>query len=429
MSTIDDYESILAEADVQFGDSPIIHDVAHDPHRIPHHDGAHDKLSGQGQHQHPDEMLQDEQDDTPFVIMAEHGVSSQPDDPATLLVNQIGTSADHPGATFAGGMLSPGAPSPVAMAGTSKDTWTDKKDRQKAQNRKAAEKSRQKKRGEQMAMEVRVAEMQEENARLRARLSTLLAARSPRATSPVALAEPIIDPFISHAMVPSATNQTVSGSGIDYAYISKLQTELTNVKSTLLDRTLELARVKGQPVAVSEEVDHLRREILGSTGKLVGVQAEESSLRTLLQHLRAETQSLIQQRERVAQELRRQRSGQSASPAVAAEQQEQGTVAVEDQSHGYATESRHDSEIGAIEEEHSRPSIPDQPEGQEDEAMGIEHDSTGGRGGHEDKALLDIGGWIDAAVKDWDQGLPPHKGGTDLVQELEQAQAERDDRG
>jgi len=183
-----------------------------------------------------------------------------------------------------------------------------------------------------------VQHMHVENDQLRKGLATLLASR-PDAAASSSLTDPTIDPILS---TPAPQN----GTGIDYAYLSRLQTELASSKSTLLDKELELARLKGVDVN-GDDLDDLRHLILSHHAKLTTLDAEAKSLESTVNHLRSERDELAKQGAVIRRELdmRRALSGIEGPEA----------------------------EVGV------------------NQAPG------------EDAALLDVSGWMEAAAKNWDQ--------------------------
>jgi len=188
------------------------------------------------------------------------------------------------------------------------------------------------------ALEISVQHMHVENDQLRKGLATLLASR-PDAAASSSLTDPTIDPILS---TPAPQN----GTGIDYAYLSRLQTELASSKSTLLDKELELARLKGVEVN-GDDLDDLRHLILSHHAKLTTLDAEAKSLESTVNHLRSERDELAKQGAVIRRELdmRRALSGIEGPEA----------------------------EVGV------------------NQAPG------------EDAALLDVSGWMEAAAKNWDQ--------------------------
>ncbi|WVQ80329.1 hypothetical protein IAT38_002434 [Cryptococcus sp. DSM 104549] len=279
----------------------------------------------------------------------------------------------------------------------------EKRERQKAQNRKAAERSRQKKRTEQMALEANVQQMQNENQRLRARLAALVANRPSK--SP-ALPENETTPVPSEPApsslpnLPAASPPAVAGTGIDYTYVTKLLNELSASKSILLDKTLELSRLlDGAPPQEasggdrdnSDERSVLRRELLAQWCRMVGIKVEGRGLEAMLRHLRGENESLGTQRQRVLRELEGRRAVRDAVAVVqggeVGEAQEEVPEAPE------ATEEREGSGVEVQEEQEVQ-----HEQGQEEARQEDGEVHVGDSG-----SMEDIRGWIDAAVNIWDQ--------------------------
>ncbi|RSH81517.1 hypothetical protein EHS25_006874 [Saitozyma podzolica] len=174
-------------------------------------------------------------------------------------------------------------------------TDEEKKARVRSSNRKAAEKSRNKKRREQNVLEDAVNATREENERLRQRIAALSAARNGGAqvdTANAQEASPAVSP-------PQET------PGIDFTYLGKLQAEISSAKTQLLDKQLELNRLKaGDAAAVPyAEIEVLRHVLLSHHGKLATLQAEASSLQAVIEHVQRERTELAAQRESLAKEV------------------------------------------------------------------------------------------------------------------------------
>ena len=134
------------------------------------------------------------------------------------------------------------------------------------------------------ALEGSVSVMSEENAQLREKLTFLRAARGetsnlvvsdPTASALKALASPALD--------------------IDYAYIGKLQAELVKAKATLLERQLQLVRLKGD--SLSTDGDAARQTLLERMTTLSSIQTEKKALERMTQYLDGETLALSQHRQ------------------------------------------------------------------------------------------------------------------------------------
>lgn len=136
--------------------------------------------------------------------------------------------------------------------------------------------------------------IQEENNRLRARLSSLISVK-PEAV-------PTVDGGDG-----SASN--APSSSIDIATLARLQGELSAAKTTLLDRELELGRIvnsASQPQLSS--TDETRRTLMSRTAALQAAQSEVRALNTVVNELRTEHESLNRRREVVSRELDVRRS-------------------------------------------------------------------------------------------------------------------------
>ena len=144
---------------------------------------------------------------------------------------------------------------------------------------------------------------------------------------------------------PTTSAGTGTGTGVDYVYLSRLQSELSSAKSTLLELELELAGLRG--AENSNDVDVARHLLLSHHTTLSSLQAEANSLETVIGHLRNERDELAKQTEVVGRELEARKALRGAGE-------------------------------GAEEEQAAN-------------AVGVE------------RALLDIRGWVDLAVKNWEQ--------------------------
>lgn len=242
-----------------------------------------------------------------------------------------------------------------------------------------------------MALELSVANMQEENQRLRAKLQSLLASRPP--DSPVEPTSSSVDPLLSSSST-SLVPAPVTGTGIDYMYIAKLQNELTNAKTILFERCLEHSRLKkGSQGFVEDPQRSLKLDMVSNLTKVVGLQAEMAGLQTVLGHLYIEKDGLEQQREKVEKEVNGNKVVRDAiAVARRIAEQENAQRALQAQNVERAASVPH----LPLDNEHQS-ALPESTQ-QTPEADDGNRDGAG-----VDKALLDIRGWIDAAVKGWDQ--------------------------
>ncbi|KAL1409681.1 hypothetical protein Q8F55_003677 [Vanrija albida] len=137
--------------------------------------------------------------------------------------------------------------------------------------------------------------IQDENHRLRSRLSALLAAKVPEATQPSAEAE-----------APVATAPLITAT-LDYEGLSKLQTELASAKTTLSSKEIELGRLRGE-VNDSGQGDEAQHQLVAQTASLKASQAEVASLHSLIGHLRADRDSLARQCDVLSHEISARRA-------------------------------------------------------------------------------------------------------------------------
>ena len=146
-------------------------------------------------------------------------------------------------------------------------------------------------------LESSVEKVHAENEQLRKRLASLQAGR-PNAAASSSFSDPPIDPTLTAAAL---STPHPAGIGIDYTYLGKLQTELSIVKSTLLEKELELARLKG--AESSTNLDALRHLLLSHHTTLTALEAEKKSLDSTVVHLRGEREDLAKQGAVIRREL------------------------------------------------------------------------------------------------------------------------------
>jgi hypothetical protein len=193
----------------------------------------------------------------------------------------------------------------------------------------------------------------EENERLRQRIAELSAARNGGAQ---------VDTSNARETLPTVSPPQET-PGIDFTYLGKLQAEISSAKTQLLDKQLELNRLKAgdtAPVPYAE-IEVLRHVLLSHHGKLATLQAEASSLQAVIEHVQRERTELAGQRELVAKELEARKGAGVEATGLEA---------------GVET-----GESGA----------------------GVVDDGGDARAGGADRTLMDITGWVDAAVKSWEQ--------------------------
>lgn len=134
--------------------------------------------------------------------------------------------------------------------------------------------------------------IQEENNRLRARLSSLVAVK-PEA----------VPKFDGGEGAPSS-----SSSHIDFAALTRLQVELSAAKATLLERELELGRLINLDQNQLDDVDETRRTLVARSAALQVAQSEVRALNSVINELRTEHELLNRRHEVVSRELDVRRS-------------------------------------------------------------------------------------------------------------------------
>ncbi|WWD09037.1 hypothetical protein V865_007157 [Kwoniella europaea PYCC6329] len=439
-SILDPNNSVDVDVDAEF-DNPTI---------LNHHDSENQNVEdGVDVHSHTHGIavgiMDDEHDDTPFVIMEEHaadpasemaqgtgqetgqGQEEEHDDiQIPILSEEIVAGPDEPKGSGRGQ-----GHGPMSLKGMSVE---DKKQRQRLQNKLAAERSRNKRKGDQINLEKQVGSLRNENAQLRARLSQLSSnSKSPEFNIPTIISDPTPPQYSPIPTTSSMTTTTVlNGTGIDYNYISKLTNELNQSKLTLLERKMKLLNIQNgiynSPTPSSEqkdkdkegevevgegtgiEVDPIkesRKELINKYSKLQSIKAEEKSLNTLIDHIKNEIENLIKQRMVVEEKLNEKRNKGSGGNDLIMGNGDQVSVTQEQRQKQQSVEDPSTS-IGdqtILVEDSQQPQQQDQiaeeqnqNQNQEAEDQDQDQDQM-----NEDGNLDDIRGWIDAAVKDWDQ--------------------------
>ncbi|KAK6905328.1 hypothetical protein I204_05278 [Kwoniella mangroviensis CBS 8886] len=441
-SILDPNNSVDVDVDAEF-DNPTI---------LNHHDSENQNVEdGVDVHSHTHGIavgiMDDEHDDTPFVIMEEHAVDpdselaqgtgqetgqlqeeEHDDIQIPILSEEIVAGPDEPKGSGRGQ-----GHGPMSLKGMSEE---NKKQRQRLQNKLAAERSRNKRKGDQMNLEKQVDSLRNENAQLRARLTQLSSnSKSPEFNIPTIISDPTPSQYSPIPTTSSMTTTTVlNGTGIDYNYISKLTNELNQSKMTLLERKLKLLNIQdgtySSPTSSSEQKDkdkegdvgegtvneidpikESRKELINKYSKLQSIKAEEKSLNTLIAHIKNEIENLIKQRNVVEEKLNEKRSkgsgdndinmgngDQDQDQVAVTQEQQQQQQSVEDPSTSIGNhtilveDSQQPQQQDQIAEEQN------QNRNQEAEDQDQDQDQM-----HENGNLDDIRGWIDAAVKDWDQ--------------------------
>lgn len=134
--------------------------------------------------------------------------------------------------------------------------------------------------------------IQEENNRLRARLSSLVS----------------VKPEAAQKVDSGDAAPTTSSSHIDFAALTRLQVELSAAKATLLERELELSRLSSVDQVQSDGIDETRRTLVARSTALQAAQSEVRALNTVINELRTEHELLNRRHEVVSRELDVRRS-------------------------------------------------------------------------------------------------------------------------
>ncbi|WWC58232.1 uncharacterized protein I303_100770 [Kwoniella dejecticola CBS 10117] len=350
-------------------------------------------------------------------------------------------------------------------------TDAEKRERQKLQNKQAAERSRHKRKAEQLALEQQVEDMQSENAQLRLRLQTLLASKSLSSpaeggndgTSPPSSTSPTND-AVEVAAQPITVDEPsdaveITGTGIDYNYIDKLTNELYNTKRILMERNITLAELKkgtstplssgkedtaqqdGGDEGDDEHLKEARDEFLKKFSTLQSAKAERSSLHTILDHLKGEIESLRRQARGVREKLDEKKSvipspfshrPQTQHPLTGPSGFSNSTIQNPDGQASMATvtstatapalTTHNDNNTDRDTEENVVPQESQEAQLQPEKSVNPEDaEAQDASTLDQDRALDDIRGWINAAVSDWDKHVS-----TSTVGHLKDPGGERD---
>jgi hypothetical protein len=155
-------------------------------------------------------------------------------------------------------------------------------------------------------LEATVAALQEENKKLQERLQIL---RTTQPTFPGNMTNAtLVNPTLNTAPQQDTTStepQPLPGLGIDYAYLVKIQKELTASKTALTERSLDISNIQGK-----EELymDESRKEMLNANARLSSLKAEWGGLGVLLEMLKAEREGLGKQEEMLDEVMSRRRN-------------------------------------------------------------------------------------------------------------------------
>ena len=237
-----------------------------------------------------------------------------------------------------------------------------------------------------VTLEVEVNTFTEENVRLRARLADLQANQANHV------------PVTADASTSSPAQTALPDQlGVDYTYLGKIQSELIIAKTKLYEREIELLKLRGKMLAPENE--ELRAKVLNNHTTMFGLQAEVTSLEGMANALRKEREEAMRQAEDIGRELETRKALRGVAEHVAQVRQEEDR---QEQSEAVEVQQERDQEVAPeVRQEEvtldTSPSVPVR-------TGGIGVGSGVGAGAHVDKTLMDIGGWVDAAVRDWQVG-------------------------
>jgi len=219
----------------------------------------------------------------------------------------------------------------------------------------------------------------EENARLRARLADLQANQANHV--PVAA-----DPSTSNPAQTTLPDQL----GVDYTYLGKIQSELIISKTKLYERELELLKLRGK--VLSSEQEEMRAKVLNHHTTVFGLQAEVTSLEGMANALKKERDEAMRQAEELAREVETRKTMRGVAEHVAQVHQEERQEQA-GQAGGEADQTSQSAQAVQLDADLRPASAPLRTGG-----IGV---GSGVGVGVVDKTLMDIGGWVDAAVRDW----------------------------
>ena len=206
-------------------------------------------------------------------------------------------------------------------------------------------------------LEVGVAQLSEENARLRARLAELVATRSN-----------VIPPDLSIPPNPPSTKPL--DAGVDYNYLSKIQTEIHAAKVLLLEREIQVAKLRLDDPSLGSEDEDLntaRTGLLRQFTKHLYLQAEAGALETMINQVRTEKEEISRQADVIRRDIEHRKA--FSDPSLQVQPPDSSDI---------------DGGMGV---------------GVGVGMSGIGHEEV--LGDHEevigDRSMMDIGGWVDAA--------------------------------
>ena len=199
-------------------------------------------------------------------------------------------------------------------------------------------------------LEQSVKDVEEENIRLRARLAAL--------SGHSGGSEPTPDTAVPKS-VETASAPIEDPLAIDHGYLKRLQAELEAARETLLNKQIEVARLLG--AEFSDEVEAMRSSIFSQHGNLVTLQAETSSLDRMMGHLMKEREDINKQADLIRADIDERKNGTK----------------------GQVNGKAHDANP-------------------QDSSAADGGDKQAGSSRVE-QALMEIRGWVDAAVREWGQ--------------------------
>lgn len=206
--------------------------------------------------------------------------------------------------------------------------------------------------------------------------------------------------------------------GVDYSYLGRIQSELIIAKTKLYEREVECLKLRG--VELSPANEPLRQMVANHNTTVFGLQAEVTSLEGLVEGLEKERVRVIKEAKDVRRELDRRRlaggreveTADVVDPALSGAgpgmEMDAPELPVEQRSQSENVEPR-DGDIERTTAT-STPAASTPPIRTSGIGVGSGVPSSGlgavaglgvGASAGVDKSLMDIGGWVDAAVRDW----------------------------
>lgn len=140
--------------------------------------------------------------------------------------------------------------------------------------------------------------LQKENERLRARLDQL------SANQPASVASPVDGPPTKSTDTAGKPND--KSRGIDHGYFRKVVKDIRQVKEALINREIELQRVRDgndEPFEPSSDTVRLRGELTKKLAKFTMLKSEERAIETIIRNLNSEKDNLGRFRGRIQREV------------------------------------------------------------------------------------------------------------------------------